>query len=233
MDESRHPERRAFRRRSFVAFAASIALHCVFFALLFCIAVAPPGATSPLAISLLGGESGGAGIASRSAPHPSLQGSDGAGRTNAGGNEIRDRSQSDSHGDSQSDPPVDGAAGSEKEVDGIDGHRGAAEPGPGNTSARGGGDQTAALAAQVLAAVEARKAYPDAARRRGTEGTVRLRFSVAEDGRLLAAKIVASSGSALLDRAALDLFASVFPVDNAARREIDDLMLSISYGLKR
>jgi TonB family protein len=281
MDESLHLERRAFRRRSLVAFAASIALHCAFFALVFCLAAVPPGATGPLAISLLSGEAGQAGIASPSASRTSLRGSeagqgvapaeadgsiapasndsdksgvgDGASRTNAGGNEIR----SLSHSDSRSDAPglaggavpahgaaapggssaaggaASAAAGEGTAVGGIAGDGGAAEAGRGNTSARGAGDPAAALAAQVLAAVEARKTYPDAARRRGTEGIVRLRFSVAGDGRLLAAKLVASSGSALLDRSALDLFASVFPVDNAARREIDDLALSISYNLER
>jgi outer membrane biosynthesis protein TonB len=46
------------------------------------------------------------------------------------------------------------------------------------------------------------------------------------------AKLVASSGSTLLDRAALDLAASVFPVDNIVGRELE-LSLSVRYELKR
>jgi TonB family protein len=101
------------------------------------------------------------------------------------------------------------------------------------SGALSGYDPVAALAARIDAAVEARKTYPEAARRRGTEGLVRLRLSVAEDGSLITARLVESSGSPLLDRAALDLIASVFPVNNDARREFDDLYLSIHYGLKR
>ena len=62
------------------------------------------------------------------------------------------------------------------------------------------------------------------------EGLVRLKLRVSGDGRLIAAKIAASSGSTLLDRAALDLAFSVFPLDNIARRELD-LVLAVRYSL--
>jgi len=92
-------------------------------------------------------------------------------------------------------------------------------------------ESVAALAERVGSAIEARKTYPEAARRRGTEGVVALGLRVAEDGRLLAAKLAASSGSTLLDRSALDLASSVFPVDNLARRELE-LVVSVRYELK-
>ncbi len=91
-------------------------------------------------------------------------------------------------------------------------------------------DPSAELASRVSAAIEARKTYPEAARRRGAEGLVRLKLHVSGDGRLLAAKIAASSGSSLLDRAALALAYSVFPLDNIARRELD-LVLAVRYSL--
>jgi len=92
------------------------------------------------------------------------------------------------------------------------------------------GDAVAELAARVGASIEARKTYPEAARRRGAEGLVRLMLSVSGDGRLIAARLAASSGSSLLDRAALDLASSVFPVDNLARRDLE-LVLAVRYSL--
>ncbi|MDA8249959.1 MAG: energy transducer TonB, partial [Rhodospirillales bacterium] len=48
-----------------------------------------------------------------------------------------------------------------------------------------------------------RPAYPRAARRDNIQGRVVMRVRVAADGRPLAAEVAVSSGSALLDRAAL------------------------------
>lgn len=56
-----------------------------------------------------------------------------------------------------------------------------------------------------------RLAYPDRARRRNIEGTVTVRLSVTADGSRCEAVISAGSGSALLDRAAVDLVRSLFP----------------------
>jgi len=47
------------------------------------------------------------------------------------------------------------------------------------------------------------KRYPEDARRRGFEGTVKIRFKVSAEGKLLSAEVVGSSGSASLDRATL------------------------------
>jgi TonB family protein len=51
-----------------------------------------------------------------------------------------------------------------------------------------------------------RKTYPEEARQRGEEGRVAIRFTVDRSGRVLEASIVAGSGSALLDQAAVSLF---------------------------
>ena len=93
-------------------------------------------------------------------------------------------------------------------------------------------DPSAELASKVGRAMEERKSYPEAARRRGAEGTVRLRLRLSADGHLISAKLDGSSGSALLDRAALDLASSVFPLDNIMRREIE-LLLAVRYYLPR
>lgn len=91
-------------------------------------------------------------------------------------------------------------------------------------------DPAAILAARVGAAIEERKTYPEAARRRGSEGVVRLRLRLSSDGRLIAATLASSSGSSLLDLAALDLAASVFPLDNIVRKELE-LVLAVRYSL--
>lgn len=46
--------------------------------------------------------------------------------------------------------------------------------------------------------------YPEAARRRGEEGIVRLTLRVAPDGRVAAAEVTTSSGYGELDRAAIE-----------------------------
>lgn len=71
----------------------------------------------------------------------------------------------------------------------------------------GGGPDLAALrrdyAAEVAAAVGRQRSYPDRARARGVQGTVRLRLVIGPGGRLLSSGIAASSGDATLDDAAL------------------------------
>jgi len=47
-----------------------------------------------------------------------------------------------------------------------------------------------------------RKKYPEAARRRGEQGNVTLRFKIAGDGTVLEVALVAGSGSPALDEAA-------------------------------
>jgi TonB family protein len=72
--------------------------------------------------------------------------------------------------------------------------------------------------------------YPDAARRRGIEGTVLVAFIVDESGALVSSSVERSSDSDILDRAALDLLKRVFPVENAAKSKLS-LRISIGYSL--
>ena len=57
---------------------------------------------------------------------------------------------------------------------------------------------TKALAAWL----SAHKTYPEAARQRGIEGIVGLRFTVNRSGRVIALNVIRSSGSDVLDSAA-------------------------------
>ncbi|HOX12702.1 MAG TPA: energy transducer TonB [Spirochaetia bacterium] len=72
-------------------------------------------------------------------------------------------------------------------------------------------DRAAAL---LLARVEAALVYPEAARRRGTEGVVGLRILLDGSGALADLKITRSSGSSLLDKAARETVAACLPVPN-------------------
>jgi periplasmic protein TonB len=49
------------------------------------------------------------------------------------------------------------------------------------------------------------KHYPEAARARGEQGTVRLAITISRDGRVQSARVIGSSGSSALDQAALQM----------------------------
>jgi len=110
--------------------------------------------------------------------------------------------------------------------------------GTGNVSARSGGegaakaaDPAAALSARLGAFIEKNKIYPPAARRRGTKGVVYLSLSVNAKGELSSIKSARSSGSRLLDEAAINLLRSAFPLEQGPGRELN-LVLAIRYDLK-
>jgi protein TonB len=92
-------------------------------------------------------------------------------------------------------------------------------------------DPALALSTSLGAWIESNKIYPDAARRRGTKGLVRIALTVEADGRLASLRPVASSGSSLLDQAALELLRSAFPLLAGPGRKID-VVLAIRYDLK-
>jgi len=80
----------------------------------------------------------------------------------------------------------------------------------------------------------ARKIYPEQARQRGDEGNVSIRFTVDRSGRVVEALVVASSGSALLDEAALRLSRNAvlpaFPVEMTQARIT--ITTTIRYSLR-
>jgi len=78
--------------------------------------------------------------------------------------------------------------------------------------------------------LEAGKTYPMSARRRGIEGTVKLKLTIAENGALLESLIVSSSGYDTLDSEALKLVKSVFPVRHNSDKQVS-LVVPIVYKL--
>ena len=79
--------------------------------------------------------------------------------------------------------------------------------GPRVTTGRGDRDRRA----EALARIIAHRRYPDLSRRRGIEGTVRLSFRVAPDGRVIDLRVVKSADPEL-DDAAREAVADASPL---------------------
>ncbi|MDQ3033087.1 MAG: energy transducer TonB, partial [Myxococcota bacterium] len=79
--------------------------------------------------------------------------------------------------------------------------------------------------------------YPTPARRGGIEGRVVIGLRIAEDGRLLAARVTGSCGYSMLDEAALaaanDLSRVPAPPSLVAWRSADELRVPIVFELTR
>ncbi len=92
-------------------------------------------------------------------------------------------------------------------------------------------DWRAALAAWL----HGRKSYPEAARRGSVQGSVVIRFTVARDGEIGDIAIVRSSGSAILDEAAMAMLrgahAPAFSASMAGDRI--NVTVPVSYTLSR
>jgi len=86
-------------------------------------------------------------------------------------------------------------------------------------------------AALLLSRVETALLYPEAARRRGTEGVVGLSIELTEAGNLAGLRTVRSSGSALLDKAARDAVRLSLPVPNPAGQPLT-FELAVRFSLK-
>jgi protein TonB len=65
--------------------------------------------------------------------------------------------------------------------------------------------EAAAFRSAWAAAMSWNRHYPEAARDRGEQGTVRLALTIGRGGQVISARIVGSSGSATLDQAALEM----------------------------
>ena len=89
-------------------------------------------------------------------------------------------------------------------------------------------DEAASL---LLARVEAALRYPESARRRGTEGVVGLRILLDGGGALSDLRVVRSSGSALLDRAAREAVEASLPVPNTTGAPLS-FELAVRFSLK-
>lgn len=78
--------------------------------------------------------------------------------------------------------------------------------------------------------IEERKRYPEAARRRGEEGAVELQLAVDPDGLLRDCTLYRPSGSTILDRDAVRLVQSIFPIEASIDGELSTLV-RIDYSL--
>jgi len=75
-----------------------------------------------------------------------------------------------------------------------------------------------------------KKTYPDAARQRHIEGKVRVGMSIAADGSLKSVRVLAKSGSTILDRAAVTLVSELFPLSKQLEKAMD-VAVTIEYKL--
>jgi protein TonB len=88
-------------------------------------------------------------------------------------------------------------------------------------------DQKASWEAQLLAHLEKYRRYPAMARARREEGIAYVTFRMNRAGSVLSAEIVRSSGSSLLDRAALDTLKRAQPLPKIPEDKPDPLELSV------
>lgn len=65
--------------------------------------------------------------------------------------------------------------------------------------------EVAAWRSSWAAALSWSKHYPEAAKARGEQGTVRLALTIGRSGHVMSARVIGSSGSAILDQAALEM----------------------------
>lgn len=79
--------------------------------------------------------------------------------------------------------------------------------------------------------LEKNKNYPMMARRRGMEGTVKMKLVISPAGSLVNSEIVASSGHEILDKEALKLVRSVFPIKHNADKQIS-VVVPVMYKLQ-
>jgi|GEM_PF-3806843 len=82
--------------------------------------------------------------------------------------------------------------------------------------------------------IERHKSYPPQARTLGHEGQAEIRFSILSDGTLSSIELMRSSGSSILDQAALSLLQRVqklSPIPAELRMTQLDLVLPIQYSL--
>jgi protein TonB len=89
----------------------------------------------------------------------------------------------------------------------------------------------ASVQAQIQALIQQHLRYPEAARRRGIQGRVALRFSVQPDGAISGATLVQSSGAGLLDKAALSLLQTLPRLDAAGLAAPETFTVNVNYQL--
>ena len=92
------------------------------------------------------------------------------------------------------------------------------------------GSTAARINEELSRRIDQRKVYPPAARKRRIEGTVVCELEVDPAGNLDGVRVVGSSGSAILDDAAVALLTGIFPIKNPAGAPLI-LVKTIRYSL--
>jgi len=95
------------------------------------------------------------------------------------------------------------------------------------------GTGLSALAAEIRKRIERARFYPDQARREGIEGTVELEFALSADGQVQEIWVLRSSGSSILDEAAIQVVKRAAPYPIAEDwPTVVRFQLPITYRLK-
>ncbi len=100
---------------------------------------------------------------------------------------------------------------------------------PGVGGGEGGSGKGDPRLSQIWRRINASKYYPEAARRDGLQGAPRITFAINEDGTIGWARLAATSGSALLDDAALETVRRAAPLPYYA----GPITLAVKYSLNR
>jgi TonB family protein len=138
-------------------------------------------------------------------------------------------------------PPIEDAeetdetAPREAAQEGEGGEGPAAEAAPGG-GAEDGGQLTdrdyAALLAYIRDFIDKNLVYPAMARRRNVEGVVGIHFEIERNGGLAAVTVDHSSGSSILDNAAVSLVKKIHPPENLTLNRTSALRVNIAYELR-
>ena len=88
------------------------------------------------------------------------------------------------------------------------------------------------LLAYISGLIRQNLLYPQMARRRNIEGVVGVHFEIGIDGGLVSVRVNHSSGSSILDRAAVSLIERICPIKSSAVRKSMALNINITYELR-
>jgi protein TonB len=87
------------------------------------------------------------------------------------------------------------------------------------------------LLAYISGLISQNLLYPQMARRRNVEGIVDVQFEIGTDGGLVSVRVNHSSGSSILDRAAVSLIEKICPIKSNAIKRSMALHVNVAYEL--
>ena len=87
------------------------------------------------------------------------------------------------------------------------------------------------LLAYISSLISQNLLYPQMARRRNVEGIVGVQFEIGIDGGLVSVQVNHSSGSSILDRAAVSLIERICPIKSRAIKKSMALHINVAYEL--